>query len=33
LKCLDLDEDAPIPADKAVGKQTYDELKTKDSPP
>ncbi len=27
LRCLDLDEDAPLPADLAVGKITYDELK------
>lgn len=29
LKCLDLDEDAPLPADKAVGSITYDDLKTR----
>lgn len=28
LKCLDLDEDAPLPAEKAVGRIAYDELKT-----
>jgi UDP-2-acetamido-3-amino-2,3-dideoxy-glucuronate N-acetyltransferase len=28
LKCLDLDEDAPLPAEKAVGTLTYDDLKT-----
>lgn len=27
LKCLDLDEDAPLPAEKSVGIVTYDELK------
>lgn len=27
LRCLDLDEDAPLPPDLAVGKVTYDELK------
>lgn len=29
LKCLDLDEDAPLPAEKAVGTITYDDLKTR----
>jgi UDP-2-acetamido-3-amino-2,3-dideoxy-glucuronate N-acetyltransferase len=28
LKCLDLDEDAPLPAEKAVGTVAYDDLKT-----
>lgn len=28
LKCLDLDEDAPLPAEKAVGTIAYDDLKT-----
>lgn len=27
LRCLDLDEDAPLPPDLAVGKVTYDQLK------
>lgn len=27
LRCLDLDEEAPLPADLSVGKLTYDELK------
>ena len=27
LECLDLDEEAPLPADLAVGKVTYDEFK------
>lgn len=27
LRCLDLDEDAPLPAELAVGKRTYDEFK------
>ena len=30
LHCLDLDEDAPLPADKSVGTITYDEFKEKD---
>ncbi|MDD4889558.1 MAG: acyltransferase [Phycisphaerae bacterium] len=29
LKCLDLDEDAPLPAELAVGKTCYDEFKAK----
>lgn len=29
IKCLDLDEDAPLPADKAVGKIPYDDFKNK----
>ena len=29
VKCLDLDEDAPLPPDKAVGTISYDELKKK----
>jgi UDP-2-acetamido-3-amino-2,3-dideoxy-glucuronate N-acetyltransferase len=29
LKCLDLDEEAPLPAEKAVGKILYEELKRK----
>ena len=29
LKCLDLDEEAPLPADTAIGKKSYDELKPK----
>lgn len=28
VTCLDLDEDAPLPADKAVGTRTYDQFKT-----
>lgn len=28
LKCLDLDEDAPLPAEKSVGTIAYDDLKT-----
>ncbi|ACU91330.1 acyltransferase [Desulfomicrobium baculatum] len=27
LVCLDLDEESPLPADKAIGSKTYDELK------
>jgi UDP-2-acetamido-3-amino-2,3-dideoxy-glucuronate N-acetyltransferase len=27
LRCLDLDEDQPLPADKAVGTKSYRELK------
>jgi UDP-2-acetamido-3-amino-2,3-dideoxy-glucuronate N-acetyltransferase len=27
LRCLDLDEDAPLPQEKAVGTRTYDEYK------
>jgi len=27
LRCMDLNEDAPLPADKAVGERTYDEWK------
>jgi UDP-2-acetamido-3-amino-2,3-dideoxy-glucuronate N-acetyltransferase len=27
LKCLDLDEDQPLPEDKKLGKKTYDEFK------
>jgi UDP-2-acetamido-3-amino-2,3-dideoxy-glucuronate N-acetyltransferase len=27
LRCLDLDEDAPLPADKAVGTRPYDDFK------
>lgn len=27
LRCLDLDEDAPLPADKAVGRKSYDDFK------
>jgi UDP-2-acetamido-3-amino-2,3-dideoxy-glucuronate N-acetyltransferase len=27
LRCLDLDEEAPLPPELAVGKLTYDELK------
>ena len=27
LKCLDLDEEAPLPAEMAVGKIAYDEFK------
>ena len=30
LRCLDLDEDAPLPAEMAVGKELYDNLKIKD---
>ena len=29
LRCLDLDEDAPLPDELAVGKIIYDELKQK----
>lgn len=29
LHCLDLDEDAPLPAEQAVGKHSYDQLKHK----
>jgi UDP-2-acetamido-3-amino-2,3-dideoxy-glucuronate N-acetyltransferase len=29
LRCLDLDEEAPLPPELAVGKLTYDEFKTK----
>ena len=29
VKCLDLDEEAPLPPDKAIGKVSYDELKKK----
>lgn len=29
LRCLDLDEDAPLPAELAVGKVIYDELKNR----
>ena len=29
LRCLDLDEDAPLPPDMAVGDASYDELKNK----
>ena len=29
VRCLDLDEDAPLPPDKAVGTVSYDELKRK----
>ena len=28
VRCLDLDEDAPLPADLAVGKVSYDDFKT-----
>jgi len=27
LKCLDLDEDSPLPEDKKIGRKTYDEFK------
>ncbi len=27
LRCLDLDEEAPLPAELTVGKTTYDEFK------
>ena len=27
LRCLDLDEDSPLPAEMTVGKTTYDEFK------
>jgi UDP-2-acetamido-3-amino-2,3-dideoxy-glucuronate N-acetyltransferase len=33
LRCLDLDEEAPLPADKAQGHASYDELKAKGSNP
>jgi UDP-2-acetamido-3-amino-2,3-dideoxy-glucuronate N-acetyltransferase len=29
VRCLDLDENAPLPPDKAVGKLSYDQLKKK----
>lgn len=29
VRCLDLDEDAPLPADKSVGKIPYDDFKNK----
>ncbi|MFC1778896.1 acyltransferase [Thermodesulfobacteriota bacterium] len=29
LSCLDLDEEAPLPADLAIGKEFYDTIKTK----
>ena len=29
VRCLDLDEEAPLPADKASGTITYDELKAR----
>lgn len=29
LRCLDLDEDAPLPTDLTVGDRTYDEFKTR----
>jgi UDP-2-acetamido-3-amino-2,3-dideoxy-glucuronate N-acetyltransferase len=29
LRCLDLDEEAPLPAELAVGRVVYDELKKK----
>ncbi|MCS6771396.1 MAG: N-acetyltransferase [Kiritimatiellae bacterium] len=32
LKCLDLDEDAPLPAELAVGRRRYDELKSGQPP-
>jgi UDP-2-acetamido-3-amino-2,3-dideoxy-glucuronate N-acetyltransferase len=32
LRCLDLDEDAPLPADLSVGKVAYDELKRQGTP-
>jgi UDP-2-acetamido-3-amino-2,3-dideoxy-glucuronate N-acetyltransferase len=27
LRCLDLDEEAPLPAELAVGRNTYDDFK------
>lgn len=33
LRCLDLDEDAQLPADKSIGTITYDEFKEKDGTP
>jgi UDP-2-acetamido-3-amino-2,3-dideoxy-glucuronate N-acetyltransferase len=27
LRCLDLDEEAPLPEELAIGKKTYDEFK------
>lgn len=33
LRCLDLDEQAPLPEELAVGKKTYDEFKTEITPP
>jgi len=27
LRCLDLDEESPLPAEMTVGKTTYDEFK------
>jgi UDP-2-acetamido-3-amino-2,3-dideoxy-glucuronate N-acetyltransferase len=32
LRCLDLDEEAALPADKAVGERTYDDFKKRTSP-
>lgn len=32
LRCLDLDEDAPLPAEKALGETSYDEFKKKARP-
>jgi UDP-2-acetamido-3-amino-2,3-dideoxy-glucuronate N-acetyltransferase len=29
LRCLDLEEETPLPTDKAVGKLAYDEFKKK----
>ena len=29
VRCLDLDEEAPLPPELAVGKYTYDEFKEK----
>ncbi|MHC4460448.1 MAG: acyltransferase [Planctomycetota bacterium] len=29
VRCLDLDEDAPLPPDKAIGRVSYDDLKRK----
>jgi UDP-2-acetamido-3-amino-2,3-dideoxy-glucuronate N-acetyltransferase len=31
LRCLDLPEDAAIPAEQAVGKRSYDEFKPADT--
>jgi UDP-2-acetamido-3-amino-2,3-dideoxy-glucuronate N-acetyltransferase len=33
LRCLDLDEDAPLPEQLSKGERTYDEFKTKVSKP
>ena len=30
VKCLDIDEESPLPEDKAVGKIPYDDFKKRD---